>query len=290
MIIVTGTRRSGTSMWMQILSAAGFPIIGEPFPLDWDEGLREANVHGFHESILRHGIYHRTNPSPHTGEYLKPGEHRHHAVKVFIPGLLRSELGFLHRVVATVRPWREYVSSLARLADLERRSKIAEGKSYDPPPEMPPALEWWDENFSLIRDMAIRGYACHVQSYDGVLERPESVVPEVLDWIGAKGVDASAAIAIVKPQTRTQRLDRAREPGDSLAPHVTEAFDEFYAWIHEGKALDARAIEGLNRLHLELMPAIAKNRERIAVARGVLAPREEQPDLGPFDLLDGEID
>ena len=29
MVIVTGTRRSGTSMWMQILQAAGLPIVGE---------------------------------------------------------------------------------------------------------------------------------------------------------------------------------------------------------------------------------------------------------------------
>ena len=35
MIIVTGTKRSGTSMWMQILAAAGLPVFGEAFPRSW---------------------------------------------------------------------------------------------------------------------------------------------------------------------------------------------------------------------------------------------------------------
>jgi RNase adaptor protein for sRNA GlmZ degradation len=29
MIIVTGTKRSGTSLWMQILERTGYPILGE---------------------------------------------------------------------------------------------------------------------------------------------------------------------------------------------------------------------------------------------------------------------
>ena len=32
MIFVSGTKRSGTSMWMQVLRAAGLPVLGEAFP------------------------------------------------------------------------------------------------------------------------------------------------------------------------------------------------------------------------------------------------------------------
>ena len=72
MFIVTGTKRSGTSMWMQILIAAGLPIIGEAFPMRWEQTIKAANPEGFYESHLRRGIYYRTNPHPKTAAYLFP--------------------------------------------------------------------------------------------------------------------------------------------------------------------------------------------------------------------------
>ena len=72
MIIVTGTKRSGTSMWMQLLTAAGFPPIGDAFPRNWETTLKDANPGGFWESELRRGIYYETNPDPKTGTYLFP--------------------------------------------------------------------------------------------------------------------------------------------------------------------------------------------------------------------------
>ena len=52
MILVTGTKRSGTSMWMQILIAAGFTNFGSAFPANWGESIKEANSKGFFESKL----------------------------------------------------------------------------------------------------------------------------------------------------------------------------------------------------------------------------------------------
>src|SRR6185295_4057207 len=115
MIIVTGTKRSGTSMWMQILKAAGFPILGEAFPRDWGETIRDANKQGFFESPLRLGIYYATNPHPRTGAFLAPKETRRLAVKVFSVGLVKSDLAYVDKVVASMRPWREYLRSLERL-------------------------------------------------------------------------------------------------------------------------------------------------------------------------------
>ena len=106
MIIVTGTKRSGTSMWMQILRDGGIELIGEAFPKKWDQTIREANPHGFYESPLRRGINFTTNPHPQTGAYLAPEPTRNHAVKVFAPGLVRSDLAYIDRVVVTMRPWR----------------------------------------------------------------------------------------------------------------------------------------------------------------------------------------
>ena len=73
MIFVSGTKRSGTSMWMQVLQAAGLPILGKAFPRNWGTGpLRDANPDGFYETLLRNGIYYATNPHPRTGKYFLP--------------------------------------------------------------------------------------------------------------------------------------------------------------------------------------------------------------------------
>ena len=44
MIFVSGTKRSGTSMWMQVLQAAGLPILGKAFSRNGGTSpLRDAN-------------------------------------------------------------------------------------------------------------------------------------------------------------------------------------------------------------------------------------------------------
>ena len=118
MLLVTGTKRSGTSMWMQILKAAGVEILGDAFPRDWEDVIRDANPHGFFESQLREGIYFATNPSPTTGAYLRPEQTTDLAVKVFIPGVIKSDTAFIGKVLASMRNWREYGSSLRRLRSL----------------------------------------------------------------------------------------------------------------------------------------------------------------------------
>ena len=273
-------------MWMQILDAAGFPVIGQRFPGDWDETLREANPHGFYESLLRHGIYYRTNPHPVTQEYVAPGEARQHAVKVFIPGLIRSDVSFLHRVIATVRPWREYEASITRMYALE--DAVPRDDPRPPLPRMPPALEWWDENFALIHDIAIRRYACHVQSYDGVLAQPRAVLSRALEWIG-EGGDLEAAVAAVQAATRRQHRRRPDpERPDSVAPHVAAVFDDVYDAIDGGRGLDTELIARMNALHAELGPRIQEHRDRIAEAMGLPVTRSESTDDGPFSVLDGE--
>jgi hypothetical protein len=164
MLIDTGTKRSGTSMWMQILTAAGFPAFGEAFPRNWGETIKDANPDGFYESILRQGIYYRTNPHPRTGAYFFPEQVERHVVKVFIPGLVRTDRAYIGTVVATVRHWREYHDSLERLYAMENDARTQKNEGAKPPPRIPPVFEWWSENFSLIRDIVTRRHRVHVQS------------------------------------------------------------------------------------------------------------------------------
>ncbi len=257
MIIVTGTKRSGTSMWMQILIAAGFPPFGEKFPGEWQKTLKDANPSGFYESMLRHGIYYRTNPHPRTGAYFFPEQVERHVVKVFIPGLVRSDRAYIGKVVATMREWREYESSVERLWRIEDEERLKKRPDSSAPARMPGALEWWSENFALMRDIAIRRFPVHVQSYDGLLADPAKVITKTLEWIGEG--DTAAAIAAVRPENRTQQ----RPESTTVAPVFAKVFDELYQTVHENKGLTREFIEKLNRTNEQLLPQIREQQRLV---------------------------
>ncbi len=258
MVIVTGTKRSGTSLWMQILIAAGIPHFGEAFPRDWETTLKEANKEGFYESMLRAGIYYATNPHPKTGAYFFPEQVEGHCVKVFIPGLVRTDRAYIGRVIATVREWREHEASLLRLNAMEDADRASAGGDETAPPErMPPALEWWAENFSLVRDISIRRYPVHAQSYDGLLRDPERVIRETMAWLG-RG-DAERALAQPKPERRTFE----RPTSSSVPSEVAEVFDELYAAIDRRTELPQSFLLKLNETNERLMPLLEENTRRV---------------------------
>jgi len=251
MIIVTGTKRSGTSMWMQLLQAAGFPPIGNAFPRNWEKTIKDANPAGFWESELRRGIYYRTNPDPKTGTYLFPENTQRHAVKVFIPGLIRTDRAFIGKVVATVRPWRQYVRSLSRLYAMERNARRERQKREESdlpdPVFMSPVIEWWVENFSLFSDIVTRRYPFYMIAYESVLEDPDKTVRDVLHWLGDG--DAEAAIQQVEPALRTQdetsNDDPAEEESD-IEPEIVETFDALYEVVRKQEPLQQPFIDRLN--------------------------------------------
>jgi hypothetical protein len=256
MIFVSGTKRSGTSMWMQVLAAAGLPILGKAFPRNWQQTLERANPDGFYESILRQGVYFRTNPHPRTGEYFLPEQVEGYAVKVFIPGVVRSERAYISHLVANVRAWREYEASILRLYAMEDEAR---GSEAEAPVRFPPALEWWMENFALIRDISLRRYPARLQAYDRVVEAPEEVVPQVLEWIGVGEVEA--ALAAVKPDRRTQR-----DPGesDSVEPKLARVFDDLYGALREGKGISKALLSTLNQTNQRLLPRLSELQREVA--------------------------
>lgn len=279
MLIVTGTKRSGTSMWMQILTSAGFPAFGEAFPRNWGETIKDANPDGFYESILRQGIYYRTNPHPRTGAYFFPEQVERHVVKVFIPGLVRTDRAFIGSVVATVRHWREYHDSLERLYAMEDEARVENKPDASRPVRIPPVFEWWSENFALIRDIVTRRFRVHVQSYDGLLSDPKTVIENTLDWLGDKEVAVASAVAAVKPKNRTQqRHDDAPVP-EGLSDKVVDAFELLYRTVDERSGLDPALISTLNEAHVEIAPRIAQAQKAVSDARA--ARRRAQPAAKP---------
>jgi hypothetical protein len=286
MIIVTGTKRSGTSLWMQILIAAGVPYFGEAFPRDWETTLKEANKEGFYESMLRAGIYHATNPHPRTGAYFFPEQVESHCVKVFIPGLVRTDRAYIGRVIASVREWREHEASLQRLYAMEDAERAqdagSEGSDPSPPERIPPALEWWSENFALVRDISIRRYPVHAQSYDGLLRDPERVIRETVAWLGQG--DAARALATPKPQHR-----HFQKPESSSVPaEAAGVFDELYETIDRKRELSHAFLLKLNECNERLRPLLEENSKRVMadvvrrrIARAKASAATEHPESDP---------
>jgi hypothetical protein len=238
-------------MWMQLLKAAGFPPIGSTFPRDWGNTIKDANPAGFYESELRKGIYYATNPHPKSGVYLFPGDTERHAVKVFIPGLIKTDRAFIGKVIATVRPWRQYVRSLSRLYAMEReaQSEARKKKESDLPEPvfMPPLIEWWVENFSLFSDVVTRRYPFYMVAYDSVLEDPDATVRDVFRWLGDG--DVEAAIEQVAPTLRTQNEasgDSASDEESDIEPEVVEVFDALYEVVRSQEPLQQSFVDRLN--------------------------------------------
>jgi len=262
MFIVTGTKRSGTSMWMQILRSAGIPIHGEAFPRDWGDVIHAANPEGFYESSFRAGINFRTNPHPKTGEYVNHIDSRGTAVKVFVPGLVRSDMAFIEKVVITMRDWREYDGSLKRLYAMERANRPG-AQELPPMPHVDPTVEWWSETYALLSDALTRRYPFHMVAYETTLSDPAAVIPETLEWLGVGDVDA--ALAAVKPALRSH--DRTVNENPVVESSLAEVLDELYARVRDRRGLDDAFVDRLNATHEALMPRIVEEMKRVREAQ-----------------------
>ncbi|MGH1344038.1 MAG: hypothetical protein ACRBN8_20940 [Nannocystales bacterium] len=264
MFLVSGTKRSGTSMWMQVLRSAGVPVLGSAFPRNWEKSsLKDANPDGFYESILRQGIYFRTNPHPTTGAYFMPDDVQGFAVKVFVPGVVRSERAYIDLVVANVRKWREYEASINRLYALEDQDRVAKNPDAAQPFHFPPAFEWWMENFALVRDISLRGYAYQLQTYDEVLSDPAQVIPEVLGRMGIADANIEAAVAAVKPDNRTQDEDATPLKSGSVPDDLAAVFDELYEVVRDRRPVSGDFLRRLNDTNRQLLPKLGELQTKV---------------------------
>ena len=239
MVIITGTRRSGTSMWMQILRNAGFEVVGEAFPAAWERSIQAANPRGFWESRLRKGVYFDTNPNPETGAYLHPQATRRTAVKVFARGLIRTDHAFLDRVIVTMRPWRTVVTSVNTLY---RQEEEFLGKVPKRPELSEPDI-WWLENYDILRDAAVRRYPIRLVACERVVEQPRRTLEPLLDWLG--GGDLDAAVAAVDPSLQRSSPAQVDWALGGLA-------DRWYASVRDTGMVQPGLVAELNEAHQAL--------------------------------------
>ena len=234
-------------MWMQILINAGFQFIGNDYMGIWKDSIMDANKKGFFESKFRNGLNYTNNPNSETGMYIHPRFFVRHAIKVFSPGLIKTEIAFIHRVIATIRPWREYCSSIERLLAIEEQYILSQPEKEGQPSNevraimhkgnLHPALVWWKDNFDLLFDAMSRRYPINFIAYDRLLETPDEIIPSVLQWCNQTfesdffkddiaTLDIEAAVKTVDQSMRTQKSPQLVEhpiPNDCI-----EVFDELY--------------------------------------------------------------
>lgn len=241
-------------MWMQILKASGVPVVGDAFPLNWRRAIGDANPQGFFESQFREGIYHRTNPHPGSGAFLSPEAAAGQAVKVFPYGLVRSDLAYIEKVVVTLRSWRDYVPSVARLLSLEREyfdGQPALPALQQPEPRVPHWVVWWVETFQVFRDLATRRHKAAVQTYDSAVHDPGGVVLPVLKWLGAPspqaGLDAIDAALRGAPELPWP-TEEPRPPG-----HLAVLFDEIFETVNSREPLAPEALSKMNDAAAEVL-------------------------------------
>lgn len=235
MIVVTGCRRSGTSLWMQMLAAAELPIVGEPFGPQL-ETLKAANPRGFFESEHRNGV---------VGD---PAELRGQVVKMFVPGVVETDEDELERVIFSIRPWREHVASTRAFETLE-----AEALGAEVPRAMPPELEWWFETYCLFGDFADRDYPMMIVAYDRVLSEPEATAERALTYLDQDPARAAAMAAVVDPALR--RADPSAITSE-LPEEALATFDALYARIRDREPMGDAFVDRLAETHELLMPFI----------------------------------
>jgi hypothetical protein len=165
-------------------------------------------------------------------------DHRDVAVKVFLSGVLRSERPYLHRVLVTVRGWREFCAS-RRAADALLRGPAGATEVGH--------LRWWLEHVATVADAGARGYPIRFVAYEDVLADPGGTVADVLDWLGVSG-DVGAGADAVSPALRTQ-VQPPAPPGMPAA--WVEGFDALYSAL---RTCPDDAL-GFGGLHAEVVEA-----------------------------------
>ena len=258
MIIVTGTRRSGTSLWMQLLEQGGFQILGEKFPAHWGQHFEEANKRGFFESTLVQGINYHTNPDPRSGAWIPPDKSRDIVVKIFADGLVKTDFSYLSRVICSLRRWQDCEASQLRMDAIIEKGQPQTDRKPDSGrmPRLPTGFAWWKAYFSLIRDMQTRRYPAAVFSYEALLKEPEQTIAMAFEWLGAGNV--SAAVRAVEPSLRTQTDVTLTDVGHDYGP----VFDELYDVLSRRQPISPEYYRDLaqtdRRISLEIDALLAR--------------------------------
>ncbi|MBC7172073.1 MAG: hypothetical protein H5U40_06600, partial [Polyangiaceae bacterium] len=125
MIVATGPTHAGEGAWVDVLRAAGVPILGEAIPSGWSDNAKAEVRPTFFAALREQGIYYKTNPDPFSQAYLDAPEAGLFALGMKTTAVLRTERAYLGHVIAAMPHFR----SLGGAVDAEA------------------VLIWWNDYF-----------------------------------------------------------------------------------------------------------------------------------------------
>lgn len=285
--LVSGTRCSGASLWMQVLEAAGVRVLGKSPP-------RQPGVNGSvrpspdsaapetepapdpedaYDSFLRTGIYYRTNPHPVTGRYFVPDDVRGCAVKVATLGVVRTEGGYIEKLVANVLDWREYEATLSRLEARQDEARAREDPTAVPRFRFPPAYQWWMENFALIRDIGLRRYPARLQTCTQIRENPVERIDQTLRWLGLSTAFDPKWVDVHEHLPEPEEAPYS----DVIEPDIEQVFDDLYAAIDAGTPLSSTLLAKLYETNAELMPRLRELKRWVSLEAASTGAKTPEP-------------
>lgn len=178
MIIVTGAKRSGTSMMMQMAEEAGFHCQGEKYPKAWaDRGakVQDYNPDGFYEvlGIVDNGANNLNMMHP-------PKSVEHDFIKIFSSGLPRTDGAYLEKVVLCIRDWRDQVRSWKALKAantlLKPKKEVKVSDINEHKNKYPDGYEWFYDYYQIVKDLVKRRYPLVVVDHDDLIDNTKKEV------------------------------------------------------------------------------------------------------------------
>ena len=128
-------------------------------------------------------------------------------------------------------------------------------------------MEWWRENYDLIRNFATRRFAFNLVSYQKLLSNPEAIITPVITWcaqdtLPLDRLHMEKAVSVVQSKLNTQKETTIDD--SPLTSEQETLFDELHDYFFRQSPLDALFIQKLNDLDLVLSPQIRETRKKDA--------------------------
>lgn len=231
--IVTGSKRSGTSMMMYILKEAGIPVGGFKFPMRINSENEDTIIDAGREfSAFENDESYATLRSFNTNGYWeypsvcgKGIQHKHKTydgsvVKVFNEGLLLSEESLVGKVMFMMRNPKKVLHSSIKIGKLKNDPVLIDLQAIR-------MKKLWAETFRWLKGKDFR-----IIIYEELLLDPSHSIKEVIEWIG-RG-DARWGIKAVDT-----RMDRSDE-----IDHQSDSIDELYRYYELAVKRDVAGLHG----------------------------------------------
>lgn len=202
MFIVTGSKRSGCSLMMQLLDKAGIDFIGEKFPKECD---RVKNPEGIYESAFYNmGLNNTTTPWNHNEKQLL----KYRAIKLSPVGLSRTDSEYIEKVILVIRHWKSCL-------------------------QVSTPQEYFASYYSIIQSLVKRRLDVLTFDYDVLVDNAKDTCINLKKLIGVGRFDL--APSQIKKKLRTVDIKNY----NSVFPEeFCEILDKLYQGLFQGRIND----------------------------------------------------